>query len=67
MKNATDIAARLGHSDPAFTLRRYVHADRTKLAEPPSALEALRKRERVPIGREEKATDVGEGDSPGGS
>ena len=51
MKNATDIAARLGHSDPAFTLQRYVHADRTKLAEPPSVLEALRKA-RAPIGRE---------------
>lgn len=45
-ENATDIAARLGHSDPAFTLRRYVHADRQRLAEAPAALEALRQRAR---------------------
>ena len=47
-ENATDIAARLGHSDPAFTLRRYVHADRKRLAEAPAALEALRQRARKP-------------------
>ncbi len=62
-ENATDIAARLGHSDPAFTLRRYVHADRSKLAEAPTALAALRKRERGP--RRGKATD-GTDDAPSG-
>jgi integrase len=41
-----DIAARLGHRDAAFTARRYVHADRAKLAEAPAALAALRERER---------------------
>ena len=46
-ENATDIAARLGHSDPAFTLRRYVHADQSRLADAPRALEALRKQERT--------------------
>jgi integrase len=50
-ENATDIAARLGHSDPAFTLRRYVHADPARLAGPPDALEALRRAERAPAGR----------------
>ena len=66
-ENATDIAARLGHSDPAFTLRRYVHADRTRLAEAPSALEALRKRERAPRGLRDKATDATDDVSSGGS
>ncbi len=42
----TDIAARLGHSDPAFTLRRYVHASSDRLSRSPTALEALRQRER---------------------
>ena len=41
------IAARLGHRDPAFTARRYVHADRQRLADAPAALEALRGRERA--------------------
>lgn len=50
-ETATDIAARLGHTDPAFTLRRYVHADRSKLAAAPAALVALRKRERASRGR----------------
>lgn len=45
-ETAVDIAARLGHADPAFTLRRYVHADARKLAESPAALEELRSRER---------------------
>jgi len=45
-ESATDIAARLGHADAAFTLRRYVHADRERLAEAPSALTALRERAR---------------------
>jgi len=41
-ESATDIAARLGHADAAFTLRTYVHADRERLAEAPAALTALR-------------------------
>ena len=40
-ESATDIAARLGHADAAFTLRRYVHADRERLAEAPAALAVL--------------------------
>ena len=45
-ESATDIAARLGHADPSFTLRRYVHADRDRLAEAPAALAALREEAR---------------------
>lgn len=45
-ESATDIAARLGHSDAAFTLRRYVHADRERLADAPAALATLRQRAR---------------------
>lgn len=45
-ESATDIAARLGHRDPSFTLRTYVHADRERLAEAPSALADLRERAR---------------------
>lgn len=41
-----EIAARLGHRDAGFTARTYVHADRTRLADAPAALEALRERER---------------------
>ena len=48
---ATDIAARLGHTDPAFTLRRYVHADRARLAQPPAALARLREEARRTPGR----------------
>lgn len=55
-ENATDIAARLGHSDPAFTLRRYVHADRSRLADAPAALEALRQRERSPARKQAART-----------
>lgn len=47
-ESATDIAARLGHADAAFTLRRYVHADRQRMAEAPAALENLRARAREP-------------------
>ena len=42
-----EIAARLGHRDPAFTARTYVHADRGRLGDAPAALEALRERERA--------------------
>lgn len=45
-ETATEIAARLGHADPAFTLRRYVHANPDRVAETPKALAALRRRER---------------------
>ena len=45
-ESATDIAARLGHRDPSFTLRTYIHADRARLAEAPAALSALRARAR---------------------
>lgn len=45
-ESATDIAARLGHRDPSFTLRTYVHADRERLAEAPSALTRLREQAR---------------------
>lgn len=45
-ESATDIAARLGHRDPSFTLRTYIHADRARVAEAPSALAALRDRTR---------------------
>ena len=44
-ESATDIAARFGHADAAFTLRRYVHA-RERLAEAPAALATLRERAR---------------------
>lgn len=50
-ETATDIAARLGHSDPAFTLRRYVHADKGRIAKAPAALEELRRRERASAAR----------------
>ncbi len=50
-ESATDIAARLGHRDPSFTLRTYVHADRTRLAEAPSALANLRKQAREETNR----------------
>jgi len=42
-----EIAARLGHRDPAFTARTYVHADRGRLGDAPAALDALRERERA--------------------
>ncbi|MGE3795274.1 MAG: tyrosine-type recombinase/integrase [Dehalococcoidia bacterium] len=42
-----EIAARLGHRDPAFTARTYVHADPGRLGDAPAALEALRNRERT--------------------
>lgn len=45
-ESATDIAARLGHRDPSFTLRTYIHADRARVAESPAALAALRQRTR---------------------
>jgi len=45
-ESATDIAARLGHRDPSFTLRTYVHPDRDRLAAAPTALAAFRERQR---------------------
>ena len=44
--SATEIAARLGHADPSFTMRRYVHADDAKTAEEPEALAAYRAEQR---------------------
>ena len=46
-ESATDIAARLGHADAAFTLRTYVHHDRERLAEAPAALASLREQART--------------------
>ena len=43
---ATEIAGRLGHTDGAFTQRRYVHPNQAQLAEAPDRLEAVRVRER---------------------
>ena len=45
---APDIAARLGHADPAFALRRYVHADRDRVAAPSKRLAELRRQAREP-------------------
>ena len=45
-ESATDIAARLGHRDPSFSLRIYAHPDRARLAGSPAALAALRERAR---------------------
>jgi len=45
-ESATDIAHRLGHRDPSFTLRTYIHPDRERLAEAPTALASLRERAR---------------------
>ncbi len=45
-ENATDIAARLGHSDASFTLKTYVHANAQKTAGTPTNLAAYRERER---------------------
>lgn len=42
----TDIAARLGHVDAAFTMRRYVHADTTRTAEEPTRLTEYRETQR---------------------
>ena len=46
-ETAVEIAARLGHSDPAFTLRRYVHADVSRVSGAPSALASLREQART--------------------
>lgn len=45
--SAVTLAARLGHTDPAFTLRRYVHPVQADLEAAPSALEALRRATRI--------------------
>lgn len=44
---AAALAARLGHTDPAFTMRRYVKPSPADLAAAPDALAALRERERA--------------------
>lgn len=44
--SATEIAARIGHSDPAFTQRRYIHPNLARVAEAPDKLEEWRQRER---------------------
>lgn len=44
--SATEIAARIGHSDPAFTQRRYIHPNRARVAEAPDRLAEWRERER---------------------
>lgn len=44
---AAALAARLGHTDPAFTMRRYVKPSTADLAAAPDALAALRARERT--------------------
>jgi hypothetical protein len=56
--NAAQVCRHLGHSDPGFTLRRYVHLLDTDVPEP-CILDALSRDSEVATRAAESARDVG--------